>query len=38
MQCAQVIGSMGGGVLSTVLPPPDELPAKVQAKQGELIV
>lgn len=34
MQCAQVIASFGGGILASVLVPPEEIPANVQSKQG----
>ncbi|KAK5952498.1 hypothetical protein OHC33_006542 [Knufia fluminis] len=33
MQAAQVVVQFGGGILSSVLPPPEDVPASVQAKQ-----
>ncbi|MBA7492193.1 hypothetical protein ES702_02742 [subsurface metagenome] len=35
MQVAQVIAQFGGGILASVLPPPEDIPATVQAAQGQ---
>lgn len=35
MQCAQVIAQFGGGILASVLDPPEDIPASVQGKMGE---
>lgn len=34
MQTGQVVASFGGGVIATVLPPPEELPATVRSTGG----
>lgn len=36
MQCAQIVAEFGGGILASVLNPPEDIPATVQAKMGEL--
>lgn len=35
MQTAQVIAQFGGGVLASVLPPAEDVPATVQGKMGK---
>lgn len=35
MQTGQVIVQFGGGILASVLPPPEDLPATVESKMGK---
>lgn len=35
MQTAQVVASFGGGIIASVLNPPEGIPATVEAKMGK---